>query len=40
MYRGTSGLWELIVSKNPKADLYTPIDYENYKRILIETDAI
>ena len=40
MYRGTPGLWELIVSRNPNKNLYTPIDYENYKRILIETDAI
>ena len=40
MYRGTPGLWELIVSKDPNRDLYTPIDFENYKRILIETDAM
>ena len=39
-YQGTPGLWELIVSKDPKRDLYTPIDFENYKRILIETDAM
>ena len=39
-YRGTPGLWELIVSKDPNRDLYTPIDFENYKRILIETDAM
>ena len=40
VYRGTPGLWELIVSKDPNKDLYTPIDFENYKRILIETDAM
>ena len=40
VYRGTPGLWELIVSKDPNRDLYTPIDFENYKRILIETDAM
>ena len=39
-YQGTPGLWELIVSKDPNKDLYTPPDYENYKRILIETDAM
>ena len=39
-YQGTPGLWELIVSRNPNKDLYNPIDFENYKRILIETDAI
>ena len=36
----TPGLWELIVSRDPNRDLYTPIDFENYKRILIETDAM
>ena len=40
VYRGTPGLWELIVSKDPNKGLYTPIDFENYKRILIETDAM
>ena len=39
-YQGTPGLWELIVSKDPNKDLYTPIDFENYKRILIQTDAM
>ena len=39
-YQGTPGLWELIVSRKPNKDLYNPIDFENYKRILIETDAI
>ena len=39
-YQGTPGLWELIVSKDPNKDLYTPIDFENYRRILIETDAM
>ena len=40
MYHGTAGLWELIVAKNPNIDLYNPADYENYKRILIQTDAM
>ena len=40
VYRGTPGLWELIVSRDPNRDLYNPIDFENYKRILIETDAM
>ena len=39
-YQGSPGLWELIVAKNPNRDLYSPVDYENYKRILIQTDAI
>ena len=40
VYRGTPGLWELIVSRDPNRDFYTPPYYENYKRILIETDAM
>ena len=40
VYRGTPGLWELIVSRDPNRDFYTPPDYENYIRILIETDAM
>ena len=28
------------MARNPNKDLYNPIDFENYKRILIETDAI
>ena len=39
-YQGSPGLWELIVAKNPNVGLYTPVDYENYKRILIQTDAM
>ena len=39
-YQGSPGLWELIVAKNPNVGLYTPVDYKNYKRILIQTDAM
>ena len=39
-YRGTSGLWELIVSKDPVVDKYNPIDYENYKKLLIQTNTM
>ena len=39
-YRGTPGLWELIVSKEPNRDIYNPIDYENYKKLLIQTNAM
>ena len=37
---GTAGLWELIVSKDPNRDIYNPIDYENYKKLLIQTNAM
>ena len=39
-YQGSPGLWELIVARDPNRDLYNPIDHENYKRILIQTDAM
>ena len=39
-YRGTSGLWELIMSKNPDDKLYNSEDKQNYKNILLETNAI
>ena len=37
-YEGTPGLWELIVSKNPTD--YTNNDYDNYKRLMIKTNAL
>ena len=41
IYPGTPGLWELIVRKElPKDGAYTEEDYQNYGRILIQTDAI
>ena len=39
-YMGTPGLWELIVSKEPNKNIYNPIDYENYKKLLIQTNAM
>ena len=39
-YEGTSGFWSLIVSKNPAPDDYTADDFEQYKRMLIKTNAI
>ena len=38
-YTGTEGLWELIVSKEPKT-IYTEDDFLNYGRILKQTNAI
>ena len=39
-YEGTPGFWSLIVSKNPGPDDYTVDDLENYKHLLIQTNAI
>ena len=39
-YQGTAGLWELVVSKNPNRDIYNPIDHENYRKLLIQTNAM
>ena len=33
-YKGTPGLWELIVSKNPDAIIYTYDDYKNYAKLM------
>ena len=39
-YQGTPGLWELIVSKKPNREKYNPIDHENYRKLLIQTNAM
>ena len=39
-YQGTAGLWELVVSKNPNRDIYNPTDHENYRKLLIQTNAM
>jgi len=39
-WHGTPGLWELITSKVPDDKIYTDADHENYKRILLATNAI
>ena len=39
-YQGTPGLWELVVSKDPNRDKYNPIDHENYRKLLIQTNAM
>ena len=36
-YEGTPGLWELIVSKEPKD--FTNEDYENYAKLMIKTNS-
>ena len=37
-FEGTPGLWELIMSKNPKN--YTDKDYDNYNDLMIMTNAL
>ena len=39
-YQGTPGLWELIISKKPDGEIYTDQDYENYAKIMIESNAL
>ena len=38
MFKGTPGLWNLIMSKNPKN--FTDKDYDNYKDLMIITNAL
>ena len=40
LFRGTTGLWELITKLEPDASLYNDEDYKNYREILIDTNAI
>ena len=37
-YEGTPGLWELIVSKEPKD--FTSDDYENYAKLMVKSNAL
>ena len=39
-FEGTPGLWELIMSKNPKKDFFTDKDYDNYEDLMIMTNAL
>jgi len=38
-YRGTEGLWELIVMKEPKIEEVPQEDNDNYLDLLHKTDA-
>ena len=40
LFRGTTGLWELITKLEPDATLYNDEDYKNYRQILIDSNAI
>ena len=37
-YEGTPGLWELIVSKEPR--VFTSDDYENYAKLMVKSNAL
>ena len=37
-FEGTTGLWELIMSKNPKN--FTDKDYDNYNDLMVMTNAL
>ena len=39
-YKGTPGLWELIMPKNPDDNIYTRNDYDNYTRLMLKTNAL
>ena len=39
-FKGTPGFWALIISKNPKFGDYTNEDKNQYKRLLIKSNAI
>jgi len=39
-YKGTPGLWELIISKQPDANVYSRDDFENYAKIMVDTSAL
>ena len=39
-YKGTDGLWELIMKDEPQEGVYTDEDFLNYGRILKQTNAI
>ena len=39
-FKGTPGLWELIVSKHPDDTMYTYKDYDKYKRLMLKTNTL
>ena len=38
--KGTPGLWELLMSKNPDHNTYIRTDYKNYARIMLKTNVL
>lgn len=39
-YRGTPGLWELLIMDQPDENIFSPEDHRNYSEILFKTNAI
>ena len=39
-YQGTPGLWELLVTKNPDPVIYTDEDYDNYAKLMVQSNAL
>ena len=39
-YQGTAGLWELIVAKKPDPAIYTDEDYDNYAKLMVQSNAL
>ena len=39
-FKGTPALWEFLMSKRPDDNSYTYKDYENYKRLMLKTNAL
>ena len=39
-YKGTPGLWELIVSRQPDVKIYTDDDYADYFDIMLKTNML
>ena len=37
-FKGTPGLWELLMSKNP--DNFTDNDYDEYEKLMVKTNAL
>ena len=39
-FEGTPGLWELLISKQPGKGSFTGKDFDNYGKLMIETNAL
>ena len=40
IFKGTPGLWELLMSKIPDNSIYTSKDFDNYARLMLKTSAL
>ena len=40
IFKGTSGPWELLLSKRPNDNIYTRKDYDNYAKLMLKTNAL